>query len=105
MIFDRLLASGGAKCKLVRVAKASNNVYKIVRLYTWKGAMRTNIEIDNELMERAMTATGKPTKKATIEEALRQVILNQELRQAIQDMKGIGWEGNLEAMRNDDVAY
>ena len=36
--------------------------------------MRTNIEIDDELMEKAMKATGQRTKKAAVEAALRQVV-------------------------------
>ena len=35
--------------------------------------MRTNIDIDDELMAQAMKATGQRTKKAAVEEALRQV--------------------------------
>ena len=31
--------------------------------------MRTNIEIDDELLSEAMAATGLATKKATVEEA------------------------------------
>jgi Arc/MetJ family transcription regulator len=33
--------------------------------------MRTNIDIDDELMERAMKVTGQRTKKAAVEAALR----------------------------------
>ena len=33
--------------------------------------MRTNIEIDDKLMRDALAASGLPTKKAAIEEALR----------------------------------
>ena len=36
--------------------------------------MRTNIEIDDDLMVRAMEALGTPTKRATVEEALRRLI-------------------------------
>ncbi|MDF1601132.1 type II toxin-antitoxin system VapB family antitoxin [Mesorhizobium sp. YIM 152430] len=61
--------------------------------------MRTNLEIDDELMRQAMEATGLETKKATIEEALRQIVLNHGQRQALLDLKGLGWEGDLDAMR------
>lgn len=61
--------------------------------------MRTNIELDDELMEQAMEATGLKTKKATVEEALRQIVLNHRRRQALKDLKGLGWEGDLDAMR------
>lgn len=61
--------------------------------------MRTNIDIDDKLMEKAMKATGRRTKKAAVEEALRQVIQTARRRQALEELHGIGWEGNLDAMR------
>ena len=42
--------------------------------------MRTNIEIDDELMARAMEATGLPTKRATVEAALRALVQNHAAR-------------------------
>lgn len=36
--------------------------------------MRTNIDIDDRLMEQAMRSTGAPTKRAVVEEALRLLI-------------------------------
>ena len=39
--------------------------------YTHWGAMRTNIDIDDDLLTEAITASGLSTKKATVEEALR----------------------------------
>ncbi len=36
--------------------------------------MRTNIEIDDQLMERALKATGLSTKRAVVEEGLRLLI-------------------------------
>ena len=36
--------------------------------------MRVNVEIDDALMAEAMEATGKTTKRATVEEALRTLI-------------------------------
>lgn len=36
--------------------------------------MRTNIEIDDELMQQALVASGAPTKKAAVEEALRLMV-------------------------------
>ena len=61
--------------------------------------MRTNIEIDDKLIAEAMRATGRTTKRATVEEALRQLVATHRKQQAIADMAGLGWEGNLEAMR------
>ena len=36
--------------------------------------MRTNIDIDDELMQQAMKATGATTKKAAVEASLRKLI-------------------------------
>ena len=66
--------------------------------------MRTNIEIDDELLDEAMAATGLSTKKATVEEALRQVVASRRRRQALQSSAGIGWEGDLDTMRRDEPA-
>jgi Arc/MetJ family transcription regulator len=61
--------------------------------------MRTNIDIDDDLMAQAMKATGQHTKKAAVEAALRQVIRSSLQRKALEELHGIGWEGNLDAMR------
>jgi Arc/MetJ family transcription regulator len=75
-------------------------VYDLGNPYTSGGtAMRTNIEIDDELMAEAMKATGKNTKKATIEEALRRMVVSQRRKQALKNLEGMGWEGDLDAIR------
>lgn len=61
--------------------------------------MRTNIDIDDELLTQAMEAAGTSTKKATVEEALRRLIKNHRARQAIVNLRGMGWEGDLDEMR------
>lgn len=61
--------------------------------------MRTNIDIDDDLIAEAMRLTGLPTKKATVEEALRRIVRAEHLRAVIRDSAGIGWEGDLEEMR------
>jgi len=43
--------------------------------------MRTNIDIDDELLNEAQRITGCASKKATVEEALRRVIWLQRLRE------------------------
>ncbi len=64
--------------------------------------MRTNIEIDDDLLLEAMAASGLTTKRATVEEALRQLVLSHRRREAIRSLAGIGWEGDLEEMRLDN---
>ncbi len=61
--------------------------------------MRTNIDIDDTLLAAAMEAAGLATKKATVEEALRRLVENHRRRQALADLDGLGWEGDLNAMR------
>jgi len=61
--------------------------------------MRTNIDIDEALLREAMAATGHTTKRATVEEALRKIVLIHRQRRALEELKGIGWDGDLEAMR------
>lgn len=63
--------------------------------------MRTNIEIDDTLMAEAMEALGTTTKRETVEAALRRIIKSQRQLRAFMELKGIGWEGDLEAMRTD----
>ena len=66
---------------------------------TLKTDMRTNIDIDDTLISEAMRATGQTTKRGTVEEALRRAVTTYRRQQAIADMAGGGWEGDLEAMR------
>lgn len=64
--------------------------------------MRTNIDIDDDLLALAMAASGLSTKRATVEEALRLLVAAHRRREAIQSSAGIGWDGDLDAMRRDD---
>jgi len=61
--------------------------------------MRTNIDIDDDLLTRAMEAAGTTTKKAMVEEALRRLVENHRGREAIANLRGLGWEGDLDEMR------
>lgn len=67
--------------------------------YTHEPPMRTNIDIDDALLKEAMEATGLTTKKATVEEALRRLVKDAALRGVIRDLRGLGWEGDLDEMR------
>ncbi len=61
--------------------------------------MRTNIEIDDELLAQAMTAAGLSTKRATVEEGLRLLVRVCKQAKALAGLKGLGWEGDLDEMR------
>jgi Arc/MetJ family transcription regulator len=61
--------------------------------------MRTNIEIDDRLMRKAMRSSGSRTKRATVEAGLR--LLVQVRQQAgIRRLRGkVQWEGDLSQSR------
>ena len=61
--------------------------------------MRTNIDIDDTLLAQAMTATGLPTKRATVEAGLQMLVRMRNQADAFADLRGLGWEGDLDAMR------
>ena len=63
-------------------------------------ATRTNIVIDDELVEKGMKYTGIRTKKDLVDFALRELIRRKE-RKRILGLKGkLRWEGNLDEMRS-----
>jgi Arc/MetJ family transcription regulator len=62
--------------------------------------MRTNIVIDDRLMADAMAASGARTKRDAVETGLR-MLVKIKRQAALRELRGIGWEGDLEAMRLD----
>ena len=61
--------------------------------------MRTNIVLDDELVERAQKLTGIKTKREVVQEALRTLILLRE-QTGIRSLRGkLKWEGNLDDQR------
>ncbi len=66
--------------------------------------MRTNIELDDELMSEAMKATGSKTKRATVESALR-LAIRLKAQEGIRDLRGkIQWDGDLDDSRTSKYA-
>jgi Arc/MetJ family transcription regulator len=64
-----------------------------------EASVRTNIELDDELVAEAMAGTGLPTKRATVEQALRVLVLRHRQKTALANLAGLGWEGDLDATR------
>lgn len=63
--------------------------------------MRTNIELDDELMREATELSGLPTKRAVVEEALRTMV-RQRKQAKVKELFGkVRWEGSLDEMRRD----
>ncbi len=60
---------------------------------------RTNIEIDDELIARAMTRYGLRSKRATVEFALRRLVAEPMSREQALAMEGSGWDADLEDLR------
>lgn len=61
--------------------------------------MRTNIDIDDELLAEAMRVAGTKTKKATVEKALAMMVRRYGQRRAL-DLRGtVEWVGDLDEMR------
>lgn len=61
--------------------------------------MRTNIVIDDNLMEAALKASGYSTKKEAVEQGLKPLVLRGQ-QQEIRKLRGrVKWEGDLEEMR------
>jgi Arc/MetJ family transcription regulator len=61
--------------------------------------MRTNIEIDDALMAEAQKASGLPTKKQTVEQALRLLIRLRQQREVGAAFGKYRWRGNLARSR------
>ncbi len=63
--------------------------------------MRTNIVIDDKLMNEAMKLTGLKTKKAVVETGLK-LLIQLRKQEGIKSLRGkLKWEGDLEEMRLD----
>jgi Arc/MetJ family transcription regulator len=64
--------------------------------------MRTNIEIDDDLMKRAMRACGAKTKREAVQRGLELMVRTAEQAELIRSARGkLHWEGDLKAMRRD----
>jgi Arc/MetJ family transcription regulator len=61
--------------------------------------VRTNIVLDDKLIERAQKLTGIKTKREVVHEALRTLILLRE-QEEVRSLRGkLKWEGNLNEQR------
>ena len=81
------------------IAGTRDDVYDLKNLYTLDATMRTNIDIDEQLLEEAKKIAGVSTKKAAVEAALEKFVRLHRQREALDALWGIGWEGNLDEMR------
>jgi Arc/MetJ family transcription regulator len=66
--------------------------------------VRTNIDIDEQLVDRVMRRYGLSTKRATIELALRRLDIDPMTREEALAMRGTGWPGDLNELREGYVS-
>ena len=70
---------------------------------THRTATRTTIDIDDNLMHKAMRLSGLTTKKAVVEAALR-LLIQTHSQAGIRRFRGkIKWEGNLDISRSGEA--
>ena len=63
--------------------------------------MRTNVVLDDKLVEEGMRLTGLTTKRAVIDEALR-LLVRLKSQEEVRNLRGkLRWEGDLETMRRN----
>ena len=61
--------------------------------------MRTNIEIDDELMAETLRLTGLSTKREAVDHAMRELVARHR-RLGLLKLRGrVQWEGDLESSR------
>jgi Arc/MetJ family transcription regulator len=66
---------------------------------------RTNLVLDEQLLEEAARLSGERTYSRTVERALRDFVLRARARRIL-DLAGSGlWEGDLSVVREDTGVY
>jgi Arc/MetJ family transcription regulator len=61
--------------------------------------MRMNIDMDDALIAEAMEELGVKTKDEAVAIALQRAVRSGKQLRAVDELKGIGWDGDLEGMR------
>lgn len=65
------------------------------------GTMRTNIELDDELIARAVALYGTRSKEETVYLALRRLVGAALTTEEALTLQGTGWDADLDALRDD----
>ena len=60
---------------------------------------RTNVVLDDELVEECQKLTGISTRRALIDHALRELLRRGHQRRLLELQGTVKWEGNLDAWR------
>jgi Arc/MetJ family transcription regulator len=62
--------------------------------------MRTNIELDDTLIQQAMQLSKLTTKREVVQEALKNYVSGMKKKELLKLRGKITWEGNLKEMRS-----
>ena len=65
---------------------------------------RTNIELDDDLVDAAMRLYGTRSKKETVDLALRRLVGSRLGAEEALALEGSGWDGDLDQLRDDAPA-
>jgi len=65
--------------------------------------LRTNVELDERLVEEAMKLTRKRTKKALVNYALEELVRQLKRKKLLEIEGKVTWAGNLHEMRRSRI--
>jgi Arc/MetJ family transcription regulator len=65
--------------------------------------VRINIEVDEELVAVVMRRYRLRTKSEAVDLALRRAVTMHLTREFLDEVEGMGWDGDLAEMRNDHI--
>jgi Arc/MetJ family transcription regulator len=66
---------------------------------------RTNIDIDDDLVGKAMELYGLRTKREAVDLALRRLVggISKDPHRGMLELRGIGWEGDLDQLHSSKI--
>ncbi|CUX26170.1 type II toxin-antitoxin system VapB family antitoxin [Agrobacterium genomosp. 3] len=62
--------------------------------------MRVTIDLDDALIAEIMEITGLSDAQEAVEKALREFVRIHQQRPALDELRGIGWQGDLDEIRD-----
>ena len=64
--------------------------------------MRTNIVLDDQVIGEVMARSGIATMREAVDFTMRRYLQIERQKEAVEGLRGLGWDGDLEAMRMAD---
>jgi Arc/MetJ family transcription regulator len=65
----------------------------------WMNMTRTNIVLDDTLVQKCRKLTGIPTQRSLIDHALRELLRHGQQRKVLELKGAVSWDGDLPAWR------